>query len=59
MGAGDAFLLISTILFYLGYDTKTTGLISNLYASIKIKIVGHEEVIKKNEFLKSLMYILK
>lgn len=59
MGAGDAFLLISSILFYLGYDTKTTGLISNLYASIKIKIVGHEEVIKKNEFLKSLMYILK
>ena len=32
---------------------------TNLYASIKIKIVGHEEVIKKNEFLKSLMYILK
>ncbi len=59
MGAGDAFLLISTLLFYLGYDTKTIGLISNLYASIKIKIVGHEEVIKKNEFLKSLMYVLK
>ncbi len=59
MGAGDAFLCISSVLNYLKTDTDLIGLLSNLYASIKVNIEGHRNQITINEFKKSIFYLIK
>lgn len=56
MGAGDAFLAITTPFAHLGLPPNVIGLIGNAYGAMKVGIFGNEPVdpFEFNKFLRSL-----
>ena len=44
MGAGDAFLAVTSLLVYKGLDTETVGLLGNAYAILKVNTLGNVPV---------------
>lgn len=59
MGAGDAFLTISSVLTASGAPLELAGLIGNAAGALKVGIVGHSKSIEKHQLLNFLKAIMK
>jgi rfaE bifunctional protein nucleotidyltransferase chain/domain len=59
VGAGDAFLAVTSPLSAIGTDAPTVGLIGNAVGALKVGIVGHRQSVEKVPLLKYLTAILK
>lgn len=58
MGAGDAFIAISSAFSKLGLNNEIVSLVGNIAGSLKVNILGHEKHIKKSNFIKYLRGIM-
>jgi rfaE bifunctional protein nucleotidyltransferase chain/domain len=59
MGAGDAFLAVTSPMVATGADMELTGFVGNAVGAIKIGIVGHRQSVEKIPLLKFLNTLLK
>lgn len=59
MGAGDAFLAITSPLVAAGAPLSLAGFIGNIAGALKVGIVGHQKSVEKSAVLKSLSALLK
>ena len=59
VGAGDVFLVISSLLYSVKTDQLITSLISNIVAALKVDIIGHSHPINKTNFYSIIKHILK
>jgi rfaE bifunctional protein nucleotidyltransferase chain/domain len=59
MGAGDAFLAITSPMVATGADMEMIGFVGNAVGAIKIGIVGHRQSVEKIPLLKYLNTLLK
>jgi len=49
MGAGDAFLAVTSLLLAQGGKIEDVGFIGNVVGGIKTKLVGHSACIEKGD----------
>lgn len=59
MGAGDAFLAVTSPMVAAGHDMEMIGFIGNAVGAIKVGIVGHRQSVDKIPLLKYLNTLLK
>jgi rfaE bifunctional protein nucleotidyltransferase chain/domain len=59
MGAGDAFLAVTSPMVAAGHDMEMIGFIGNAVGAIKVGIVGHRQSVEKVPLLKYLNTLLK
>lgn len=59
VGAGDAFLAVTSPLAALGLPLNEVGFIGNIVGALKIKILGHQKSIEKVDVQKSINAMLK
>ena len=59
MGAGDAFLAVTSPMVAAGHDMEMVGFIGNAVGAIKVGIVGHRLSVDKIPLLKYLNTLLK
>lgn len=59
MGAGDAFLAITSPMVSLGRDMEQVGFIGNAVGAIKVGIIGHRASVERVTLLKFLTTLLK
>ena len=59
MGAGDAFLSISSILLAAGTPLQQAGFIGNAAGALKVGIVGHSKSVEKCQLLNFLKAVMK
>ena len=59
VGAGDAFLSVTSPLASLGVDMETVGLVGNAVGALKVGIVGHRNSVEKVPLMKYLTALLK
>ena len=59
IGAGDVFLVISSLLHKVKSDQLTTTLISNIAGALKVDILGHSKSISNTHFHNVLQHLLK
>lgn len=59
VGAGDAFLAITSPLVAAGASLNRVGFIGNIVGALKVGIVGHQKSVEKSAVLKSLTALLK
>lgn len=59
VGAGDAFLSITSPLVAAGGRIEEVGLVGNIAGALKVQIVGHRKSVEKVSLMKSLTAILK
>ena len=59
IGAGDVFLVITSLLYSIKSDQLTTNLIGNIAGALKVDIVGHSKSISNSNFYSILKHILK
>jgi rfaE bifunctional protein nucleotidyltransferase chain/domain len=59
MGAGDAFLAVTSPLVAAGGDMELIGFIGNAVGAMKIGIIGHRQSVEKIPLLKYLTALLK
>lgn len=59
IGAGDVFLVITSLLYSIKSDQLTTNLIGNIAGALKVDIVGHSKSISSSNFYSILNHILK
>jgi sugar/nucleoside kinase (ribokinase family) len=59
MGAGDAFLAVTSPLVAAGNNMELVGFIGNAVGAMKVGIVGHRQSIEKVPLLKYLTALLK
>ena len=59
MGAGDAFLVVTSALMCKGVDIELTGFIGNLVGAIKVGRVGHREPVTRDDVLRFAKSLLK
>ena len=59
VGAGDAFLSVTSPLAAIGVDIETLGLIGNAVGALKVGIVGHRNSVEKVPLMKYLTALLK
>ena len=59
MGAGDAFLAVTTLLLALGGDPEDVGFIGNVIGGIKIRLIGHCASVDKGDIKKSIQSLVK
>jgi len=59
VGAGDAFLAITSPMAALGAPMELIGLIGNIAGALKVGIVGHRQSVQKGPLLKYLETLLK
>ncbi len=59
IGAGDVFLVITSLLYAIKSDQLTTNLIGNIAGALKVDIVGHSKSISNSNFYSILNHILK
>jgi len=59
VGAGDAFLSVSSPLVASGMPLNLVGLVGNVVGALKIKIVGHRESVSKTDVIKSIKSLLR
>jgi len=59
MGAGDAFLAVTSPLVASGHDMEKIGFIGNAVGAIKVGIVGHRQSVDRIPLLKYLNTLLK
>ena len=59
IGAGDVFLVITSLLHSIKTDQNVTNLIGNIAAALKVDILGHSKSIEKSNFYAVLNHLLK
>ncbi|MFY9314129.1 MAG: PfkB family carbohydrate kinase [Burkholderiales bacterium] len=59
MGAGDAFLAITSPLVAAGGDMELIGFVGNAVGAMKVGIIGHRQSVEKVPLLKYLTALLK
>jgi len=59
IGAGDAFLAITSALFAVGGGATDVGFIGNIVGGIKIGVVGHRNFVEKGAVKKAIVSLLK
>ena len=59
IGAGDVFLVLSSLLYSVKTDQLTSSIISNIAGALKVDILGHSQKISKTNFYSILNHILK
>ncbi len=59
MGAGDAFLAVTSPLVAAGGDMELVGFVGNAVGAMKVGIVGHRQSVEKVALLKYLTALLK
>ena len=59
VGAGDAFLSVTSPLSALSVDMETVGFIGNAVGALKVGIVGHRNSVEKVPLMKYLTALLK
>ncbi len=59
VGAGDAFLAITSPLVAVGCPLELVGFVGNAVGAIKVGIVGHRRSVEKAQLLKSITALLK
>ena len=59
IGAGDVFLVITSLLHSVGCDQLVTNIIGNIAGALKVDILGHSKSISKSNFYAVLNHILK
>ena len=59
MGAGDAFLAVTSPMVAAGHDMEMIGFIGNAVGAIKVGIVGHRQSVDRIPLLKYLNTLLK
>lgn len=59
IGAGDVFLVISSLLYSNGSDQVVTNIIGNTAGALKVDILGHSKSISISNFYSVLNHILK
>ena len=59
MGAGDAFLAVTSPLVATGADMELVGFIGNAVGAMKVGIVGHRHSVEKVPLMKYLQTLLK
>jgi rfaE bifunctional protein kinase chain/domain/rfaE bifunctional protein nucleotidyltransferase chain/domain len=59
MGAGDAFLAVTSPMVESGHDMEMIGFIGNAVGAIKVGIVGHRQSVDRIQLLKYLNTLLK
>ncbi len=58
MGAGDIVFALASVLNFKCKNVKVIGFIANLVGALKTNIYGHENLIKKNQLIKSIVHLL-
>lgn len=59
IGAGDVFLVITSLLYSIKADQEVTNIIGNIAGALKVDILGHSKSISKSNFYAILNHILK
>jgi rfaE bifunctional protein nucleotidyltransferase chain/domain len=59
VGAGDAFLAITSPLVALGTPLNQVGFVGNVVGALKVGIVGHQKSVEKVNVLKAIQGMLK
>jgi len=59
IGAGDAFLAVTSALFAAGGAARDVGFIGNIVGGIKISVVGHRSAVDKAAVKKAIVSLLK
>lgn len=59
VGAGDAFLAVTSPLVAAGLPMNLVGFVGNVVGAMKIEIVGHRHFIEKASLIKSITGLLK
>ena len=59
IGAGDVFLVITSLLYSVKANQLVTNLVGNIAGALKVDILGHSRSIKKSNFYSVLKHILK
>jgi rfaE bifunctional protein nucleotidyltransferase chain/domain len=59
MGAGDAFLAVTSPMVASGHDMELIGFIGNAVGAIKVGIIGHRQSVDRVQLLKYLNMLLK
>lgn len=59
IGAGDVFLVITSLLYSVKADQQVTNIIGNIAGALKVDILGHSKSISKSNFYAVLNHILK
>ena len=59
IGAGDAFLAVTSALFAAGGSARDVGFIGNIVGGIKVGVVGHRSSVEKGEVMKAIISLLK
>jgi sugar/nucleoside kinase (ribokinase family) len=59
MGAGDAFLAVTSPLVAAGGEMPLVGFVGNAVGAMKVGIVGHRQSVEKVPLLKYLTALLK
>jgi len=59
IGAGDAFLAITSPLVAAGGPMRDVGFVGNIAGGIKVGVVGHRQPVGKTAVLKSIISLLK
>jgi rfaE bifunctional protein nucleotidyltransferase chain/domain len=59
VGAGDAFLAVTSPLVAAGGPLDRVGFIGNVVGALKVEIVGHRKSIEKSTLIKSITGLLK
>lgn len=58
MGAGDVFFVITSIFAFLNYKIEEISLIGNCAGCLKVKILGHQKKIHKEDLLSLIKTVL-
>jgi sugar/nucleoside kinase (ribokinase family) len=59
VGAGDAFLAVTSPLVAAGFPLEVVGFVGNAVGAIKVGIVGHRRSVEKAQIVKSITALLK
>ena len=59
IGAGDVFLVITSLLYSAKANQLVTNLVGNIAGALKVDILGHSKSINKSDFYSILKHILK
>jgi sugar/nucleoside kinase (ribokinase family) len=59
VGAGDAFLSVTSPLVAAGGPMHQIGFIGNVVGALKVEIVGHRRFIEKPDLIKAITGLLK
>ena len=59
IGAGDVFLVITSLLYSIKSDQLVSNIIGNIAGALKVDILGHSKSISKSNFYAVLNHVLK